>query len=111
MPRLKLLLPALLIAAAIPLAGAPAASAGSFDRCGGDGIVNGSGWFNLRVRNAQCNPARNLADYYVFQGHGSADGFGGWKCSEEQVGDEVWAVGCARTKNGERQRLKFKYGA
>jgi hypothetical protein len=111
MPRPKLLLPALLITAAIPLAGAAPASAGSSDHCRGDGIVNGSGWFNLRVKNVQCNPARNLADYYVFQGHGSADGFGNWKCVEEQVGDEVWAVKCARVKNGERQRAKFKYGA
>ena len=106
----KLLLPALLIAAAVPLAGAPAASAGSFNQCGDDGTEDGSGWFNLKVKNAACNPARNLADFYVFQAGGSAEGYGGWKCSEEQVGDEVWKVKCHRSKNG-GQRAKFKYGA
>jgi hypothetical protein len=110
MRRAKLLLPALLISAAVPLLGAAPAAAGNFTACGGDGIENGSGWWNLKVQNAKCNPARNLADYYVFQGHGSADGFGNWKCSEEQVGDEVWKVKCHRDKNG-GQRLKFKYGA
>ena len=110
MLRLKLLFPALLIAAAIPLAGASPAFAGNFSKCGGDGIENGSGWWNLKVENVACNPARNLADFYVFEGGGSAQGFGGWKCSEEQVGDEVWKVKCHRSKNG-GQRAKFKYGA
>src|SRR3954470_19381763 len=106
MLRPKLLLPALAIAAAIPLAGAAPAAAGNFNHCGGDGIENGSGWFDLKVQGAKGNPGRNLADYYVFQGGGSADGFGGWTCSEEQVGDEVWAVKCGRDKNG-GQRAKF----
>jgi hypothetical protein len=110
MLRRKLLLPALMIAAVVPLAGAAPAAAGNFNHCGGDGIENGSGWFDLKVQGAKCDPARNLADYYVFQGHGSADDFGGWQCAEEQVGDEVWAVKCDRAKNG-GQRAKFKYGA
>ena len=109
MPRMKKVLPALLIAAAVPLAGAPAASAGSFTQCG-DGQVNGSGWYNLKAENVACNPARKLADHYVFEAGGNDDGFKGWSCAEQQVGDEVWKVKCGRDKNG-GQRAKFKYGA
>jgi hypothetical protein len=110
MLRLKKLLPALLITAAIPLAGAAPASAGSFTQCG-DGIVNGSGWFNLRAKNVACNPVRNLADHYVFVAGGNDDGFKGWSCVEQQIGDEVWSVKCGRGKAGVTQRAKFKYGA
>ncbi|MDX6580978.1 MAG: hypothetical protein QOI10_162 [Solirubrobacterales bacterium] len=110
MLRLKILLPVLLISAAIPLLGAAPASAGSFTQCG-DGIVNGSGWFNLRAKNVACNPARSLADHYVFEAGGNDDGFKGWSCTEQQIGDEVWAVKCGRGKAGVTQRAKFKYGA
>ena len=110
MPRPKLVLPALLIALAIPLFGAAPASAGSYTQCG-DGQVNGSGWYNLKAKNVACNPARSLADHYVFEAGGNDDGFKGWSCTEEQVGDEVWKVKCGRGKAGVTQRAKFKYGA
>ena len=110
MPRSKRFLPALLIAAAIPLAGAAPASAGSYDQCG-DGQVNGSGWYNLRAKYVQCKNARALADHYVFEAGGNDDGFKRWRCSEEQLGDELWAVKCKREKADVIQRVKFKYGA
>jgi hypothetical protein len=106
----KLLLPALLIAAAVPLVGATPASAGSFTQCG-DGQVNGSGWYDLRAKNVSCKPARALADHYVFEAGGNDDGFKGWSCVEEQRGDELWSVKCGRGKAGVTQRAKFKYGA
>jgi hypothetical protein len=110
MLRLKKLLPALLITAAIPLAGAAPASAGSFTQCG-DGQVNGSGWYNLRAKNVACNPARKLADHYVFEAGGNDDGFKGWSCVETQIGDELWTVKCGRGKAGVTQRAKFRFGA
>ena len=110
MLRPKRLLPALLIAVAVPLLGAPAASAGTFTQCG-DGQVNGSGWYNLKAKNVACNPARSLADHYVFEAGGNDDGFKRWRCDEEQLGDELWAVKCKREKADVIQRAKFKYGA
>lgn len=110
MLRLKTALGALLICAAIPLAGAAPASAGSFTQCG-DGIVNGSGWFNLKAQNAACKVVRKLADHYVFEAGGSDDGFKNWSCSHRQIGDEVWRAKCVRDKDGVTQRAKFKYGA
>ncbi len=35
----------------------------------------------------------------------------GWRCSEAQIGDEVFRVNCKRTKDGEHQHVRFKFGA
>lgn len=111
MPKLRRLLLALIVAAAIPVAGAgPASARGSFSQCG-DGQVNGSGWYNLKALNVSCGAARKLADHYVFEAGGNDDGFKGWSCAQEQLGDELWRVRCERQKHGSDQRAKFKYGA
>lgn len=109
MPRPKVL-PALLIAAAIPLAGAAPASAGSFIQCG-DGPHTGANWFNLRAKYVKCKPARALAEHYVFEAGGSDDGFKRWRCRDEQAGYETVAVKCRREKADVTQRAKFKFGA
>jgi hypothetical protein len=111
MLRLKRLLPLLAIVAAIPLAGASPASARALSNPCGDGVVNGSGWFNLRTEATACRVARKLADHYVFEAGGNDDGFKGWSCDEKQIGDEVWRVNCHRSKDGKFQRLRFLYGA
>ncbi len=73
--------------------------------------MNGSGWYNLKALRVACNPARKLADHYVFEAGGDDDGYKGWRCSEEQLGDELWRTKCSREKSGATQRVKFKFGA
>ena len=108
MLRPKRLLPALLIAAAVPLAGAAPASAGSYEQCG-DGPHTGANWFNVRAKFVQCKPARALAEHYVFEG--GDDGFKRWRCQDESAGYETVAVKCKREKADVIQRVKFKFGS
>ncbi len=112
MLRLKRFIPLLLIALAIPLVTSAApASAGQFNNKCGDGQQNGSGWYNLKTIDTSCRVARKLADHYVYVAGGNDDGFKGWKCSEKQLGDEVWRVNCHRDHNNKFQRVRFLYGA
>jgi hypothetical protein len=111
MPRPAKLIPILAIAVVIPLAGASPASAGKFTNKCGDGQVNGSGWYSLKTIKTSCRVARKLADHYVFEAGGNADGFKGWSCREKQLGDELWRVNCHREKRNKFQRVRFLYGA
>ena len=110
MPRRKLLIPALLISVAIPLAGAAPASAGSYEQCG-DSEEVGFSWWNLRAKYVQCKPARALADHYVFEASGNDDGYKRWRCRNEPAGYESVAVKCKREKADVIQRAKFKFGS
>jgi hypothetical protein len=109
---LKRLAVALLATAALALAaGAAPASAGKFTTKCGDGVVNGSGWYNLKTIDTACRNARKLANHYVFRAGGNDDGFKGWKCSEKQLGDELFRVNCHREKRNKFQRVRFRYGS
>ena len=111
MPKTRKHLLVLFIAAALPLAAAAPAGAapsghGFPNKCG-DGLQNGSGWFNLKAYNTACRVARKAADAYVF----TAGGPEGWNCRQEQIGDEVWRANCIRSKDGRHQHIRFKFGA
>lgn len=111
--HIKLAFAIAIAAAALAVAASPAAAHrpyGGTTQCG-DGVVNGSGWFELRATNTSCTAARNLADHYVFEAGGNDDGFRGWSCDEIQIGDEVWKVKCIRHHRGRAQHVRFNYGA
>src|SRR5262245_8141411 len=109
---MKRLAALIVLAVAIPLAAsASPAAAGQFTTRCGDGQQNGSGWYNLKTIDTSCRVARKLADHYVFVAGGNADGFKGWRCSEKQLGDELWRVNCHREHRNKFQRVRFLYGA
>ena len=78
-------------------------------RCG-HSFEQGFGWFASRGYNRDCRSVRRVANHYVFESFGDRR-FNGYRCDEDQVGDEVWRVDCKRRRNGEHQHVRFKYGA
>ena len=104
----KLALAALGATTALLIATAPA-SAGNFDRkCGDQVNAMGAPWTNLKVANASCRAARNLADEYTSAAY--EDDYKNWVCNEKSLGAEELKVKCKRPKNG-GQKLKFFWGA
>ncbi len=97
-----------LLAVAVFAAGSPPGASAAFDRRCGSQHKSGFMWFHVRADNIGCRKARRVANRYTFGRDRTPFGF---RCGERQVGDEVWAVRCGRTRNGVRQRVKFKYGA
>jgi len=76
-------------------------------RCGSS-LDEGAGWWALRGYNTACSVARKTANRYVFRNDPAPKG---WRCSDVQIGDEVWRANCKRQKDGEHQHLRFKFGA
>src|SRR5687767_7685979 len=100
MLRPRLLLPVLMICAAVPLLVPAPAAAGTYEQCG-DSEEVGYSWWNLRAKFVQCKPARALADAYVFDGDRD---FKRWRCKDEEAGYESVAVKCKREKADVIQR-------
>jgi hypothetical protein len=102
-----LALTALALAISAPAGAAPK---GGFEKCGKH-IVNGSGWYKLKAKDASCKGASKLADHFVFKAGGVDDRFHDWVCAKARVGDEVWTVQCLRTKGTTHQEVDFLFGA
>lgn len=96
-----------LLLAALILGAPPRAHAGDWERCG-DSNRHGAGWFNLRANDVACTNARKAARIHTFQ---QKDDFDGWHCRDKQIGDEVWKAKCHRRHNGDKQKIKFRWGA
>jgi hypothetical protein len=114
MRRVRALFAAGLLVVAVLAADAPSAGAGSFERNCGDQPKRGFMWFDVRANNIGCRKARAVAHRYAFGRDNRPPGDHtpfDFKCGERAVGDEVDAVKCARTRNGVRQKVAFKYGA
>jgi hypothetical protein len=100
-------------AAAVGLALAPSALAGSahghgFENHCGSQPQPGAGWFNVRSYNVGCPTARKLARRYTFGGPGDPPN---WRCREKQIGDEVVRVDCIRNDRGQHEHVRFIVGA
>jgi hypothetical protein len=74
----------------------------------GRSLDEGAGWWGLKGYNVACSVARKTANRFVFRTDPAPKG---WRCSDVQIGDEVWRTNCVRRKDGEHQHVRFKYGA
>jgi len=105
-----------LVAAMVMAAGAFAGSseranaASSFADCG-DQPHSGAGWYNVRALHTRCHRARHLARHYwrTWKHDHPDHRYQGWRCSDRQVGEELWKGKCRR-HDGLRQVVKFDFG-
>ena len=104
---------ALVVAALALLVAAPSAqSASNVEKCGKH-IVNGTGWWKLKAKEASCKTATKLADYFVFEAGGVDPGFNeqyrDWVFAKARVGNDTWQVQATRDKGTKNQLVTFIY--
>jgi hypothetical protein len=68
-----------------------------------------AGWFDLEAKNTACRVARKVADHFIAIAGAEDDGYKGWHCANKQNPDNPLKNTCRRTKNGERQRVRFEF--
>ena len=63
-------------------------------------------------RFAHCGSQHVARHYWKHWSHGNPDHrFEGWRCSDRQVGEELWKGRCNRTlSSGLRQKVRFEFG-
>jgi hypothetical protein len=81
-------------------------SASHFRKCG-DQSGRGAGWYNVKAANVKCATARKVAKQFWFGDPGPL----GFRCDTDQIGTELSRAKCVRRRSGQKQIVKFEYGA
>jgi hypothetical protein len=101
-----LVLAATALAVLVAWVGPSTVSASHFRKCG-DQPGRGAGWYNVKAANVKCATARKVAKQFWFGDPGPL----GFRCDSNQIGTELSRAKCVRRRSGQKQIVKFEYGA